>query len=115
LVAWMLPLAKNFGAEVGFSAASGAIQILGGAGYTREWPAEQILRDTRILSIFEGTTGMQALDLLHRRLWAEEGKGLAAFLARLEEEAQLADPALAAHARSVAGDLAKLAGSFNGL
>jgi len=115
LVAWMLPLAKNFGAEAGFSAASGAIQILGGAGYTREWPAEQILRDTRILSIFEGTTGMQALDLLHRRLWAEEGKGLAAFLARLEEEARLAEPALAGHARSVAADLEKLAADFNGL
>jgi len=115
LVAWMLPLAKNFGAETGFSAASGAIQILGGAGYTREWPAEQILRDTRILSIFEGTTGMQALDLLHRRLWGDEGRGLAAFLARFQEEAQLADPALASLARSVAGDLAKLAADFAGL
>jgi len=115
LVAWMLPLAKNFGAETGFSAASGAIQILGGAGYTREWPAEQILRDTRILSIFEGTTGMQALDLLHRRLWAEDGRGLAAFMVRLEEEAQLAAPALAGMARAIADDLAGLAADFSGL
>lgn len=77
--AWMLPLVKNFGAETGFDTANRAIQVLGGAGYTREWPLEQYLRDSRIMSIYEGTTGMQALDFLTRRLWRDAGRGLAAF------------------------------------
>lgn len=77
--AWLLPLVKNFGAETGFDAASRSIQVLGGAGYTREWPLEQYLRDSRIMSIYEGTTGMQALDFLTRRLWRDERRGLVAF------------------------------------
>lgn len=76
--AWMLPLVKNFGAEIGFDTASRAIQVLGGAGYTREWPLEQYLRDSRVMSIYEGTTGMQALDFLTRRLWRDGARGLAA-------------------------------------
>ncbi len=83
---WMLPLIKTFGAEAGFATASAAIQVLGGAGYTREWPAEQYLRDARVLAIYEGTTGMQALDFLKRRLWADEGTGLAIVLARMRSE-----------------------------
>ncbi|HKT74084.1 MAG TPA: acyl-CoA dehydrogenase family protein [Steroidobacteraceae bacterium] len=67
-LAWLLPIAKTFGAEAGFDTASGAIQVLGGAGYTSEWPVEQIMRDCRIQTIFEGTTGIQALDLVRRRL-----------------------------------------------
>jgi 3-(methylthio)propanoyl-CoA dehydrogenase len=53
--------------------------VLGGAGYTREWPVEQALRDVRVLTIFEGTTGIQALDMLHRRLGRETGEPLRAF------------------------------------
>lgn len=82
LAAWALPLAKNFGGEIGFAVAHGAIQVLGGAGYTREWPVEALLRDARIITIYEGTTGMQAQDFLHRRLVRDEGAGLHAFLAR---------------------------------
>ena len=67
-LAWLLPIAKTFGAECGFDSASGAIQVLGGAGYTAEWPVEQMLRDCRIHAIFEGTSGIQALDLVHRRV-----------------------------------------------
>jgi hypothetical protein len=83
---WMLPLIKTFGAETGFEAANGAIQVLGGAGYMRECPLEQYLRDARVMAIYEGTTGMQALDFLTRRLWRDEGRGLAVFLARARGE-----------------------------
>lgn len=86
LASWMLPLVKNFGGETGFDVAHAAIQILGGAGYTKEWPVEQILRDARIQTIYEGTTGMQALDLLMRRLWREEGRGCEIFLNRARQE-----------------------------
>lgn len=83
LAAFLLPLVKTFGAETGFDVASGTVQVLGGAGYTREWPAERILRDTRILSIFEGTTGMQGIDFLERRL-VRDRSGFDAFLARAD-------------------------------
>lgn len=83
---WMLPLIKNFGAAAGFEAANAAIQVLGGVGYTRDWPLEQYLRDARVMTIYEGTTGMQALDFLTRRLWRDEGRGLAIFLQKARDE-----------------------------
>lgn len=83
---WMLPLIKNFGAETGFDVAHRAIQVLGGAGFTRDWPLEQYLRDSRVMTIYEGTTGMQALDFLARRLWRDEGKGLSVFLQKARDE-----------------------------
>ena len=86
LLAWLLPITKNFCAEAAFSCASEAIQIMGGAGYTREWPAEQYLRDARVLSIYEGTSGMQALDLVMRRILGDEGRAMAAFLAAAKAE-----------------------------
>ena len=76
LAEWLLPIIKTLGGEVAFSVASDAMQVLGGAGYTREWPVEQALRDARVLTIFEGTTGIQGLDLLHRRLLRDDGETL---------------------------------------
>lgn len=80
LTAWLLPIAKTLGGEVAFGVASDAIQVLGGAGYTREWPVEQALRDARVLTIFEGTTGIQAQDLLFRQLGRGDGAPFRAFL-----------------------------------
>jgi hypothetical protein len=80
LAAWLLPLVKTLGGEMAFDTASEAIQVLGGAGYVRDWPVEQALRDSRVLTIYEGASGIQALDLVHRRLWRDEGRGLKAFL-----------------------------------
>ncbi|MFD1343361.1 acyl-CoA dehydrogenase family protein [Litorisediminicola beolgyonensis] len=76
---WILPLVKTFGGETAFETASGTVQVLSGAGYTREWPAERYLRDARIITIYEGTTGMQGQDFLMRRLLKDEGAGLKAF------------------------------------
>lgn len=115
LVGFLLPIAKNFGGETGFDCASRAIQVLGGAGYTTEWPVEQLLRDARILTIFEGTTGMQALDLLHRRLWREEGRGLGVFAQHMRAEIELTqqhDAASAALGENVLSALEKLAAEF---
>jgi hypothetical protein len=82
LLAWLLPITKNFAAEAASLCASDAIQVLGGAGYTREWPAERYLRDARVLAIYEGTSGMQALDLALRRVLGDEGRAYRAFLAK---------------------------------
>ncbi|MAK59878.1 MAG: acyl-CoA dehydrogenase [Ponticaulis sp.] len=81
LASWLLPSFKTIGSEIAFDASSKAIQVLGGAGYTREWPVEQALRDARVFTVFEGTSGIQALDLLHRRLLGgDKGQGLEVFL-----------------------------------
>ena len=96
LVQWLLPIAKTYGGETAFDVASGAIQVLGGAGYVRDWPVEQALRDSRVFTIFEGTSGIQALDLVHRRLRREEGRGLEAFLRLARQDVDRAAAELAA-------------------
>ena len=92
LAAWLLPIVKTTGGEVAFDTAGIAIQVLGGAGYTSEWPVEQALRDARVLTIFEGATGIQALDLTHRRLLAND----ASYQAFLAAARSVDDPRLAA-------------------
>jgi len=104
LCTWLMPVVKTWGADTAFDVAHTAIQVLGGAGYTREWPVEQALRDARVFSIYEGTSGMQALDLLHRRLWRDEGRGLRRFLALAwadEARARDTQPEVAASAADV--------------
>jgi hypothetical protein len=89
LTQWLLPIVKTTGGEDAFAVADQAIQVFGGAGYTRDWPVEQALRDARVLTIFEGTTGIQALDLLHRRLRRGDQRGYRCFMtAAREAEAQ---------------------------
>lgn len=93
LAQFLLPLVKDGAAWAAVEVSGTAIQVLGGAGYTREWRVERDYRDARILPIFEGTTGIQALDLLHRRLWRDRLAGLQAFVAEMSEE-RLAEPVL---------------------
>ncbi len=85
LLGWLLPIVKNSGAETGFDVASEAMLLFGGAGYTTEWPIERHLRDARVLAIYEGTTGMQALDLVRRR-WLAPGTGFEAFADLVAED-----------------------------
>jgi len=100
--AWMLPLIKNFGAEMAFDVAGKAIMVLGGSGYTRDYPVEQALRDSRVFAIYEGTTGMQGQDFFLRQTLGDGGKALDAFLSRAR--ADCADhPAQAAVIEDFAG------------
>ncbi|MBL8709556.1 MAG: acyl-CoA dehydrogenase C-terminal domain-containing protein, partial [Rhodospirillaceae bacterium] len=68
LVALMTPIVKAFLTDHGFNAANLGVQIYGGHGYIREWGMEQLVRDARITQIYEGTNGIQALDLVGRKL-----------------------------------------------
>ena len=88
--ALLLPVAKALGAEAGFDNAHLAIQVLGGAGYVREWPAGRMLRDARVFSLYEGTTAMQGLDLLLRRVPAGGGAVLRDTLSHLAPAPDLA-------------------------
>lgn len=80
LAQFLLPIAKDHSARLAFDIASEALQVMGGAGYTREWPVERRLRDARVFAVFEGTSGIQALDMVHRRLWRDDGAGVRRFL-----------------------------------
>jgi len=76
----MTPIVKAWGSDVGFFVADQAIQVHGGYGYTREYPVEQILRDVKIAAIYEGTNGIQSLDLVGRKLGQKGGKNFMALL-----------------------------------
>lgn len=85
LLGWLLPIVKNGAAETAFDVAAQAGLVLGGAGYSEEWPVAQYLRDARILAIYEGTTGMQGIDLVKRRLLVRNG-GYEIFIERAKSE-----------------------------
>jgi butyryl-CoA dehydrogenase len=72
----LTPIAKSWPSEWCLEANSLAIQVHGGYGYTRDYPVEQFWRDNRLNMIHEGTHGIQAMDLLGRKVLMEEGKGL---------------------------------------
>ncbi len=80
----LTPIAKSWPSEWCLEANSLAIQIHGGYGYTRDFPVEQYWRDNRLKMIHEGTHGIQAMDLLGRKVLMEEGRGLTLLAARMQ-------------------------------
>ena len=79
MVSLLTPVLKGFLTDKGFESCVLAQQTLGGSGYTREWGIEQYVRDARIAMIYEGTNGIQALDLVGRKLALGGGKAVTAF------------------------------------
>jgi alkylation response protein AidB-like acyl-CoA dehydrogenase len=80
------PVLKALCTEQGFAGASRCLQVFGGHGYVKEWGIEQIVRDSRITMIYEGTNEIQAIDLLARKVLPDGGAALDAVLAGLESE-----------------------------
>ena len=76
---FITPILKAFLTELGSESANHGLQIFGGHGYIKEWGMEQIVRDARIATLYEGTTGIQALDLLGRKILLTRGKSLKVF------------------------------------
>jgi hypothetical protein len=97
LISVLTPVIKGYLTDRGFEAAVNAQQIFGGHGYIREWGVEQFVRDARIAQIYEGTNGVQAMDLVGRKLAQNGGRGVRALfelVARDIAEAKTAgDPA----------------------
>lgn len=79
LLALLTPIAKAFLTELGFEAANHGLQVFGGHGYIAEWGMEQNVRDSRISMLYEGTTQIQALDLLGRKILMTQGESLRKF------------------------------------
>jgi len=110
LLALLTPIAKSWPSEWAQEANSLAIQILGGYGYTRDFPVEQFWRDNRLNMIHEGTHGIQGLDLLGRKVVMNGGKALAVLAQRISQTVQQAGhvEGLALHANALAAALQKV-------
>jgi alkylation response protein AidB-like acyl-CoA dehydrogenase len=79
LMALLTPIAKAFITEVGYESANIGVQVYGGHGFIKEWGMEQIVRDARIAMLYEGTTGIQAMDLIGRKVLGSGGQMLMNF------------------------------------
>jgi len=110
LVALLTPIVKAGLSDLGSEAANLAVQVLGGHGYVHEWGVEQLVRDARIAQIYEGTNGIQALDLVGRKLGQDAGRLLRRFFHPVAAwlEAHAEDPALAEFAGPTAKAFGRL-------
>jgi hypothetical protein len=80
LIDFFIPLAKAYCSQRSFDVCVTAMQVYGGYGYTKEYPVEQLMRDCKITSIYEGTDGIQAMDLIGRKLNLKNGRLFACFV-----------------------------------
>ncbi|BBM02823.1 acyl-CoA dehydrogenase C-terminal domain-containing protein [Microbulbifer sp. GL-2] len=96
-LAFLTPIAKAFITEAGLESANLGLQCFGGHGYIAEWGMEQNVRDARISTIYEGTTGIQALDLLGRKVLMTQGELLRGFTKKVHKfcQAEIDNEALA--------------------
>jgi len=81
MVQLLTPVVKAFLTDEGFFCANDGLQLMGGAGFTQDWPVEQFVRDVRITRIYEGTNGIQALDLVGRKMGMNGGRAVKRFFA----------------------------------
>ncbi|GAA0337153.1 acyl-CoA dehydrogenase C-terminal domain-containing protein [Sphingomonas oligophenolica] len=97
LVGLLTPVIKGYGTDKGYEVATNAQQVYGGHGYIAEWGMEQYVRDARISMIYEGTNGVQAMDLVGRKLAMNGGRAVQAFFKIVGEDvaAGKADPVTA--------------------
>jgi hypothetical protein len=79
----LTPIVKSYSSDQAFRVCETAIQTFGGAGFLKDWPIEQYLRDAKIFSIYEGTNHIQAMDLVGRKLAQSGGEGLRTFLGEI--------------------------------
>ncbi len=86
LIGLMTPVIKGYGTDKGYDIANNMQQVYGGHGYVKEWGMEQFVRDSRIAMIYEGTNGVQAMDLCGRKLASKGGRAIQAFFAMIDEE-----------------------------
>ena len=97
LISLLTPVIKGYGTDKGYEIATNAQQVYGGHGYIEEWGMEQFVRDARITMIYEGANGVQAMDLVGRKLAQNGGRAVQAFFAIVDSECVAAkgDAALA--------------------
>jgi len=110
LISLLTPVIKGYFTDKGYAIATASQQVFGGHGYIREWGMEQFVRDARIAQIYEGTNGIQAMDLVGRKLGQNGGRGTQAYLALVNEA--LADAKGDARLGFIAAPLEKALGDL---
>jgi len=91
LIDFLTPVVKAYCSERGMEICDMAMNVFGGYGYTREYPIEQLMRDCKIATIYEGTNGIQAMDLLGRKLGLKKGAVFMQFLQEVRHTTQAAE------------------------
>jgi len=96
LIEFLTPVCKSYTSDMGFQVCNTAIQVFGGYGYCQDYPVEQYTRDCRITGIYEGTNGIQAIDLLSRKIPMSKGEVMKYLIAQIDKTLETADgmPAL---------------------
>ncbi|MDQ3074162.1 MAG: acyl-CoA dehydrogenase C-terminal domain-containing protein [Pseudomonadota bacterium] len=112
LISVLTPVLKGYLTDRGFETAVNAQQVFGGHGYIREWGMEQFVRDARIAQIYEGTNGVQALDLVGRKLAKDGGRGVRALFDAIT--ADIAVAKASGDAAGIAGPLERALGDLQG-
>jgi alkylation response protein AidB-like acyl-CoA dehydrogenase len=107
----LLPLCKGYNSEKTYELLGQALQVFGGAGYTQDWPMEQYIRDQKIDTLYEGTTHIQALDLLFRKIARDNGETLMKLLGEVGAFASSGDD-LKAEREALGKTLGSLQGIF---
>lgn len=82
---FLLPLVKGYSSEKAYELLATSLQVLGGSGFTQDYPIEQYIRDTKIDTLYEGTTGIQAMDLFFRKIARDQGQTLMALAGEVLE------------------------------
>jgi len=110
LLELLTPIAKSWPAEFCLEANKLAIQVLGGYGYTRDYPVERLYRDNRLNHIHEGAYGIQGLDLLGRKVQMKDGAAIKALAGRMLASVAAAsrDPSLSACGQALASTVADI-------
>lgn len=106
----LMPVLKGWNTEVGNTVCDDAVQVFGGMGFVEETGVAQHYRDSRVTRIYEGTTGIQAIDLVGRKLLREDGATLRELIAEVRAEAHAlsSTPALAVWAEQLSGNASDL-------
>jgi alkylation response protein AidB-like acyl-CoA dehydrogenase len=90
LIEFLTPVCKAYTSDMGFQVCNAAIQVFGGYGYCQDYPVEQFTRDCRITAIYEGTNGIQAIDLLSRKISMSRGEVLKHLIAEIDKTIEAA-------------------------
>jgi hypothetical protein len=91
LVDLLTPVVKSYFTDRGFDICVEAMQVMGGYGYTKDYALEQLLRDCKVTSIYEGTNGIQAMDFLGRKLGMKKGRVFLNLLSEIQKTAEKAN------------------------
>ena len=110
LIGLLTPVIKGYGTDMGYKIATDAQQVYGGHGYIAEWGMEQYVRDARIAMIYEGTNGVQAMDLVGRKLAQNGGRAVQSFFALVVDD--IADAKTIDGVAEFAGNLEKALGQL---